>query len=59
MGHLLNAPAPVGYDPAIIPQWTSPTAPELAGLHLHPYRLRVMPGTVMTQGAGELLSWSA
>jgi hypothetical protein len=55
----LHAPEPVGYDPSIIPQWTSPTAPEFAGLRLTPYRLRVMPGTVMTQGKGELLTWTA
>ena len=55
----VNAPAPVGYDPSIIPQWTSPDAPEFGGLRLTPYRLRVMPGTVMTKGEGELQVWSA
>ncbi|MCV7285100.1 pyridoxamine 5'-phosphate oxidase family protein [Mycolicibacterium wolinskyi] len=53
-----NGPAPVGYDPRIIPQWSEgPTSPEFAALRLTPYRLRVMPGTVMMQGAGEVLSW--
>jgi hypothetical protein len=54
-----NAPAPVGYDPAIIPQWKDgPTSPAFAALKLEPWRLRVMPGTVMLAGRGEVLSWS-
>ena len=53
----LHAAAPVGYDPAIIPQWTSPEAPEFGVLRLHADALRVMPGSLMTEGAGELLSW--
>jgi Pyridoxamine 5'-phosphate oxidase len=53
-----NGPAPVGYDPYIIPQWSGgPTSADFAALRLTPYRLRVMPATVMTQGAGEVLSW--
>jgi hypothetical protein len=52
-----SAPEPVGYDPAIIPFWTSPTADTFAALRLDPYRLRVMPGTVMTAGSGDVLSW--
>ena len=55
-----TAPAPVGYDPAIIPQWSGgPTSEDFAVLRLRPWLLRVMPGTVMTAGAGELLSWRA
>lgn len=54
-----NAPEPVGYDPAVIPPWADgPTSPAFAVLKLKPYRLRVMPGTVMAGGAGEVLSWS-
>lgn len=53
-----NAPAPVGYDPSIIPAWTDPTVPEFAVLELEPYRLRVMPGTMMTAGTGEVLNWA-
>jgi hypothetical protein len=53
----LHAPEPVGYDPAIIPQWMSPDAPEFGVLRLHPRSLRVMPGTVMVGGPGELLTW--
>lgn len=52
-----HGPAPVGYDPSIIPPWTSPEAEAFGILRLHPTRLRVMPGTVMLQGQGELLTW--
>ncbi len=51
----VDAPAPVGYDPAIIPVWTSPTADSFAALKLTPTRLRVMPGEVMLQGRADLL----
>ena len=54
-----HAPDPVGYLPSIIPQWTSPEAPAFGVLRLHPDLLRVMPGTVMTAGQGEVLSWRA
>ena len=55
-----NGPAPVGYDPAIIEPWAGgPTSPAFAGWKLTPTRLRVMPGTVMTQGSGHVLTWSA
>jgi hypothetical protein len=53
----LHGPKPVGYDPSIIPQWTSPQAPDLGVLRLEPRTLRVMPGTVMTKGEGALLTW--
>jgi hypothetical protein len=52
-----NGPEPVGYDPSIIPQWPSPEAPEFGVLRLHPDSLRVMAGTVMTAGQGEVLTW--
>jgi hypothetical protein len=55
-----HAPAPVGYDPAVIPPWKDgPTSPAFAVLKLEPWRLRVMPGSVMMGGGGEVLSWSA
>jgi hypothetical protein len=54
----LHGPAPVGYDPKIIPQWTDPDAREFGVLRLEPTWLRVMPGSVMLQGQGEILSWS-
>lgn len=53
-----NAPEPVGYDPAIIPGWTNADAEAFGVLKLAPVRLRVMPGTLMTSGTGELMQWS-
>jgi hypothetical protein len=54
-----HAPAPVGYDPAIIPPWKDgPTSPAFAALRLEPWRLRVMPGSAMLGGGGEILTWS-
>jgi hypothetical protein len=54
-----NAPPPVGYDPGIIPAWTSPTADTFAALRLEPWRVRVFPGTfLITAGAeGDVLVW--
>ena len=55
-----HGPAPVGYDPAIIPPWKDgPLSPEFAALRLDPWRLRVMPGTAMLGGGGEILTWRA
>jgi hypothetical protein len=55
-----TAPAPVGYDPRIIPMWREgPTCAQFAVLRLTPYRLRVMAGTVLTTGEGEPLIWRA
>jgi hypothetical protein len=54
-----SGPAPVGYDPAIIPIWVDgPTSPEFAAWRLDPYRLRVMAGTVMTTGQGGPMTWA-
>jgi general stress protein 26 len=52
-----EGPAPVGYDPSIIPGWTSPEAEGFGGLRLAPERLRVMPGSLMLRGEGVLLTW--
>ncbi len=52
-----HAPAPVGYDPAIIPSWGSPTAEAFAVLRLEPWRLRVFPGSVLMGKGGEVLTW--
>lgn len=54
-----TAPAPVGYDPAIIPGWDSPTCAAYAVLRLEPWRLRVMPGSLMQGQGGEILTWHA
>jgi hypothetical protein len=54
-----TAPAPVGYDPAIIPVWADgPLSDAFAVLRLVPWRLRVQPGSLMGGGSGELLVWS-
>ena len=52
-----HAPAPVGYDPAIIPGWNSPTDEGFGVLRLDPWRLRVFPGTLLLAQQGELLNW--
>ena len=52
-----TAPAPVGYDPAIVPAWTSPTAEAFAVLRLEPWHLRVFPGSVLLGQGGEVLNW--
>jgi hypothetical protein len=53
-----EGPAPVGYDPAIVPPWSGgPTSDAFAALRLEPWRLRAMPGTVMLEGRGEVVSW--
>lgn len=52
-----GAPAPVGYEPSIIPGWTSPESESFGILRLEPFRLRVMPGSLMMAGVGELLRW--
>jgi hypothetical protein len=54
---LANGPEPVGYDPAIIPGWDSPESEAFSVLKLSPWRLRVMPGSVMMTGEGEVLVW--
>ena len=54
-----SAPEPLGYDPTLIPPWTDPDAEAFGILRLEPHRLRVMPGTAMTGGPGELLTWKA
>jgi hypothetical protein len=53
-----DAPAPVGYDPAIIPGWTGPDAASFGILHLEPTWLRVQPASVLLSGTGDVLTWS-
>ena len=52
-----NAPEPVGYDPSIIPAWTSPEADAFGVLRLEPWRLRLMPGSVLLDQTGGVLTW--
>jgi hypothetical protein len=53
-----EGPAPVGYDPAMIPGWDSPDSEAFGILRLEPHRLRVFPGTLLMRGTGDLLTWS-
>jgi hypothetical protein len=53
----LNTPAPVGYNPTIVPTWTSPTCDAFAALKLSPWRLRVFPGTLLMGKGGRVLTW--
>lgn len=54
-----NGPEPVGYDPSIIPGWTGADVEAFGVLRLDPVRLRVMPGSVLLRGEGEVLTWSS
>ncbi|MFZ0544719.1 MAG: pyridoxamine 5'-phosphate oxidase family protein [Candidatus Promineifilaceae bacterium] len=55
----LNGPEPVGYNPTIVPAWTSPTADAFAAIKLDPWRLRVFPGTIMLGQGGTAYTWQA
>jgi hypothetical protein len=52
-----EGPAPVGYDPAMIPQWDSPASDAFAVVRLEPWRLRVFPGTVLLGQGGTVRTW--
>ncbi len=52
-----NGPAPVGYDPAMIPGWDNAASPTFAALKLDPWRLRVMPGAALMDGSFQAVSW--
>jgi hypothetical protein len=52
-----EAPAPVGYDPSIIPAWDSPSAPAFGIVRLEPIALRVQDGSAIAGGPGQRLSW--
>lgn len=54
-----TGPAPVGYDPAIIPGWDGPQSENFAVLILKPWLLRVFPGSLMLGGEGKMLVWQA
>jgi hypothetical protein len=53
----VEAPAPLGYDPAIIPGWDAPTSANFAALRLDPWRLRVFPGSALLGSGGTVLTW--
>ena len=53
-------PPPLGYDPALIPQWKDgPTSPAWGVLRLQPWHLRVFPGEFARSGGttGRILTW--
>lgn len=50
-------PEPAGFDPAIDPAWDSPASPSFGVVRLDPTWLRVMPGTLMRTGEGEVRTW--
>ena len=56
---LKSAPAPVGYDPAIIPGWEKSSDDAFAVLELIPWRVRVFPGSVLMGQGGDVLTWKA
>ncbi len=53
----LNAPAPVGYNPRIVPAWESPTCDAFAAIRMEPWRLRVFPGNILSGKGGKVLAW--
>lgn len=54
----VNAPPPVGYDPAIVPPWKDgPLSDAFMPVRLDPWRLRVFPGTVLMGQGGDVLTW--
>jgi hypothetical protein len=53
----LNGPAPVGYNPAVVPDWNTPKSETFAVLRLEPWRLRVFPGTILLGKGGQILRW--
>jgi hypothetical protein len=53
-------PPPLGYDPAIIPQWQDgPESPAWGVMRLEPWHLRVFPGEFARSGGqrGQILTW--
>jgi hypothetical protein len=54
-----SAPAPLGYDLSIIPGWDNARSESYALLKMAPWRLRVMPASVLLSGTGETLVWQA
>ena len=53
----LTTPPPAGFDPTIHPEWDTPTSPTFGVLRLTPTWLRVVPGTLMLRGEGEVWTW--
>ncbi|HSG90242.1 MAG TPA: pyridoxamine 5'-phosphate oxidase family protein [Pseudomonadales bacterium] len=54
-----HGPAPVAYDPAMIPGWENADSPGFEPLELTPWRLRVMPGASLMNGTYAADVWQA
>ncbi|MEM1436868.1 MAG: pyridoxamine 5'-phosphate oxidase family protein, partial [Pseudomonadota bacterium] len=57
--YYVNGPAPVAYDPAMIPGWDNADSPSFNPLRLTPWRLRVMPGESLMNGTYAAETWQA
>lgn len=55
----VDGPSPVGYDPSIIPGWEGPESESFGILRLEPFHVRVFPGSLLMQGTGTTLDWTA
>lgn len=55
----LELPAPLGYDPAIIPGWDSPESDGFSVLRFDPWRLRVFPGSALMGQGGDIFVWES
>jgi general stress protein 26 len=55
----VDGPAPVGYDPSIVPGWDGPESEAFGILRLEPFHVRVFPGSLLMQGTGRVLDWTA
>jgi hypothetical protein len=53
----LELPAPLGYDPTMIPGWDKPESDSFSVLRFDPWRLRVFPGSALMGQGGEVLVW--
>lgn len=53
-----ESPPPLGYDPAMIPAWDAPTSSSFSVLRCEPWRLRVLPGSILRNEGGEVKVWS-
>lgn len=52
-----SVPEPLGFDPALIPTWDGPTTDSFSVMALHPWYLKVFPGTVLLRQGGDVLTW--
>lgn len=55
---LERSPRPLGFDPTIIPAWTSPSAPAFHVLRAVPWKLWVFPGATRQGAQSRSMAWS-